>query len=339
MPVLNESASSLVEGWLSSFLCGINVVLYLFCLRVLLKSSPNLSPRARWLLALSSSMQMMICFASSAILLAINRYAFATLGGGQRGEMYLLVPDTAMSVAEEVLYTANDWIGSGILLWRAYMITNRNRKLIAPLVLLWVGLLVALIGSLYQLTHLPSGSKAFDPRLAKWVFAFIMISLVLQLGATALIAWRIWETINRREHRSWANEWHALRVVVESGAIYGVVTVLLLVFYLTRANVGSFQVGVMVQVSATCPFLIILRAYTYREEEAKKFRMKLDKDLWKTSKASSFTGMSPGPSSMHAMPSPSSARTQFTVEVQVPPAVQAVQDTKGWGHTGFVQDM
>lgn len=50
---------------------------------------------------------MMICFASSAVLLAINRYAFVDLGGGQRGEVYLLVPDTAMSVVEEALYTSN----------------------------------------------------------------------------------------------------------------------------------------------------------------------------------------------------------------------------------------
>ncbi|KZV64812.1 hypothetical protein PENSPDRAFT_690458 [Peniophora sp. CONT] len=253
MPELSQSAASLVQGWFSSTLCGLNIVLYFFCLLVLFKSSPHISRRARWLLAVSSTAQIMMCFASSAILLAINRHGFITVGGGLRGEAYFFVPNTPLEVAEECLYTVNDWIGSGVLLWRAYIINSRSWKLCAPLALLWVGLLATLVGSLRQLTHLPKGSVVFDPILGKWVLAFTVISLALQLGATGLVAWRIWVTINWRERRSWAREWHALRIVVESGAIYGVLTILSLAFYLNRTSIGGINVGIVTQVSATVP--------------------------------------------------------------------------------------
>ena len=108
-----------------------------------------------------------------------------------------------------------------------------------------------LIGSLRQLTHLPKGSVVFDPILGKWVLSFTVIPLALQLGATGLVAWRIWATINWRERRSWTREWHALRIIVESGAIYGVLTVLSLAFYLARTNIGGINVGIVAQVSVS----------------------------------------------------------------------------------------
>ena len=88
----------------------------------------------------------------------------------------------------------------------------------------------------------------------RWVLAFTSISLALQLGATGLIAWRIWTTINRHERiLSRTREWHALRIIVESGVVYGALTVLMLVFYLSslRAVTGGFNVGVVAQASVS----------------------------------------------------------------------------------------
>ncbi|VDB84954.1 unnamed protein product [Peniophora sp. CBMAI 1063] len=324
MSDLSQSAASLVQGWFSSTLCGFNIVLYFFCVRVLFKRSPDISPRARWVLAVSSTAQVMVCFASSAILLAINRHGFVTLGGGQRGEVYFFVPNTPFEVAEECLYTVNDWIGSGVLLWRAYIITSRDWKLCAPLAIVWLGLLATLIGSLRQLTHLPTGSVVFDPVLGNWVLAFTVISLALQLGATGLVAWRIWATINWRDRRSWSREWHALRIVVESGAIYGVLTILSLAFYLARTNIGGINVGIVTQVSATCPYLIILRAHAYREEESRNHRVKVENSRWTwatrgSSSEESGNGVPLSPQGI--IPPPDSARTHYTVDVQLPPGI------------------
>ena len=117
--------------------------------------------------------------------------------------------------------------------------------------------IATLIGALHQLTHLPKGSVVFDPTLGNWVLAFTVISLALQMGATGLVAWRIWETINWRERCSWTHEWHALRIIVESGAMYGVLTVLSLAFYLDRTDIGGFNVGIVTQASVSLGLLLL----------------------------------------------------------------------------------
>ena len=60
-----------------------------------------------WVLAVSFTALIMICFASSALLLAINRHGFVTLSGGQRGEAYFFIPNTPLEIAQECLYTVN----------------------------------------------------------------------------------------------------------------------------------------------------------------------------------------------------------------------------------------
>ena len=140
MANLNESAGSLVEGWLSSTICGAFVCMSVETLRLIgllwarfqvghdLNQSYRCAINAhvqhrlvlllharidqeiaeywlqgtvsassvpqhtltdtgydRWVLGASSTVQVMISFTSSAILLAINRHGFITLGGGQRG--------------------------------------------------------------------------------------------------------------------------------------------------------------------------------------------------------------------------------------------------------------
>ena len=81
-----------------------------------------------------------------------------------------------------------------------------------------------------------------------------VLSLVLQVGATALIAWRIISSISWSKRAGWTREWHALRIVVESGAIYGILTILSLVSFVLRMNFGTVVVDILVQMSVRTPY-------------------------------------------------------------------------------------
>lgn len=66
-------------------------------------STPNHSR----LLAVSSTAQITLCFAQSAVFLASNMHAFVTLDGDQRAAMYFARNNNALDIAEECLYTVN----------------------------------------------------------------------------------------------------------------------------------------------------------------------------------------------------------------------------------------
>ena len=110
---------------------------------------------------------------------------------------------------------------------------------------------VTLVSALDHLGQLRPGLAVFDPSLAGWILAFTVLSLLLQIGATALIAWRIIGSVSWSAREGWTREWHALRIIVESGAMYGILTILSLVFFLLRANFGAINIGVLVQISVS----------------------------------------------------------------------------------------
>ncbi|VDB94221.1 unnamed protein product [Peniophora sp. CBMAI 1063] len=316
MEELTPSAISLLESWFSSTLFGVNLILYFFCIRALLRPSEQ-SVSGRWFLILVSTVQILICGAQSGVLLARNLYAFVSLDGGELASKYLREQAAGLHVADQAMYTVNDWIGSGILLWRAWTINGRGWKLCSPLLVLWVLLFVSLINILNNLVQLRADEAVFDSSLAVWILAFTVLSLLLQVGATTLIAWRIFISIGWRNPQWWTREWHALRIVVESGAVYGLLTLLSLISFLARVNVGTIDVDILVQVSATAPFLMIVRAQAHRESlQDTKRNSKSNREREARSKSNSTTDAA-HTSSLSSVIPPDSARSRWTIEVQL----------------------
>ena len=108
---------------------------------------------SRWFLVVVSTVQLLICVSQTAVLLARNMYAFIALDGGLPAAEYFADQAQGLYIAYNGLYTINvsstmllhgmqaedilrvkDWIGSGVLVWRAWAINGRSWKLCAPLV-------------------------------------------------------------------------------------------------------------------------------------------------------------------------------------------------------------
>ncbi|KAH9955926.1 hypothetical protein BC827DRAFT_1158019 [Russula dissimulans] len=123
--------------------------------------------------------------------------------------------------AQTILYLTNSLIGDAILIWRLWIIWGRNLWLTIPFILLFIG------------------------------------TAATQFGATLLIGYRVWKSAQGSSKGIGASRLAVLWILVESGAIYSVTTILMLAF--SRANIGGILISALGQISALGPTLIIVR--------------------------------------------------------------------------------
>jgi len=255
---INETV--IIEGWVSSTLFGINLVLYFLCARVLSGRANGWSSH-RWLLVVAT-LQIAISGSHAGVFLAKIKHAFITLDTAAQATEYLSMQGAPLHVTEEALYVMNDIIGSGVLVWRCYVIHQRNWIVGLALLLPWLGTITSGLGGVYICAQLPPGlDGVYSPVLAKWILAFTSLSLITQLSSTSLIAWKIWSTMSWRSKPDvGTHQWALLRIIVESCAIYSLGTILSLIFFELQVTSGSIDVAILAQISATAPFLMIVRA-------------------------------------------------------------------------------
>ncbi|VDB98595.1 unnamed protein product [Peniophora sp. CBMAI 1063] len=251
----------LIEGWVVGPIYGMNVILFVVVMNALLLRRNTTS--ARWLLGISA-LQMAISTGHVGALLARTIRAFVFMDGAAR-MAYLSDERAALHTTEQALYTFNDVIAGGILTWRCFVVWHQNWRICALLVASSVGTAVSGIGSIVRLTLLPTNQMDFfDSSLKAWFTAFWVLSVFTQSGATALVAWKIWSTISWRARAVGSREWHVLLIFIESGALYSIGTILVLAFYLQGSNIGTIIAGMLGQLSATAPYLIIVRSEVLR---------------------------------------------------------------------------
>jgi hypothetical protein len=128
---------------------------------------------------------------------------------------------------------------------------NRFAKLVRLDILAWHSRYsVSGIGSIATLSILPPGFPGFfSSPLRPWLVTFWLSSIVTQIGATALISWKIWSAISWRARKRGSVEWAILRIFVESGALYSAGTVVVLVMYLLQTAAGTIVAGMLGQLS------------------------------------------------------------------------------------------
>ncbi|KZV63320.1 hypothetical protein PENSPDRAFT_657401 [Peniophora sp. CONT] len=261
MPEIGAVLCNLVEGWVVGPLFGINVVLFVLVAKALLMRLESVS--ARWLLGVST-VQLVISTGHVGALLARTIRAFVFMDGAAR-EAYLSDERTPLHTTEQALYTFNDIIAGGILTWRCFVVLNYDWRPCVLLVASCIGTAISGIGSIVRLTTLPSDQAMFfESSLKAWLTAFWVQSVITQATATGLVAWKIWSTISWRAQAIGSREWHILLVFVESGALYSIGTILVLAFYLQGSNIGTIVAGMLGQLSATAPYLIIVRSEARR---------------------------------------------------------------------------
>ncbi|KAH8096811.1 hypothetical protein BXZ70DRAFT_974726 [Cristinia sonorae] len=158
-------------------------------------------------------------------------------------------------VIKSTLYNVQTLLLDGILIYRAYIAWRRLIIVLLPL-LSWLGLLTAAIGNNITVST-PSdlSDDVFAARTGRWIAAFYSGTLVTNLIATGLLAYRIWSVsrparIHCPGHHSQLD--FIFRVVIESGAIYSATVIASFICFLVSTP------GVFVTVDILIPTINIV---------------------------------------------------------------------------------
>ncbi|KAF8891393.1 hypothetical protein BD779DRAFT_1784783 [Infundibulicybe gibba] len=261
MPIKDISAdlAGLVGMWCTSVLYGVNIVMYFTCVYVLLKrKSKGLG--GVWVLLGSTTLQFILStvYVAVALRMAIESFIWLTAAPGAAAA-YWADPSKPILAVSKGVYITNTLIGDTILVWRLYVVWGGKYYIhVFPAVML-VGTAVSGYISVAHLAHLTSVDALF--LVAKTLLVTWSLTIATQVSASALIAGRIWwisrqpASATHLAHRSRPIIW----MIIESGAIYTISTIILLILFDLKTQAGSIIADITLQIGAIIPTAIIVR--------------------------------------------------------------------------------
>jgi len=171
-------------------------------------------------------------------------------------------------LAEEAFFMSNESIASVILVWRCYRIWDRNLWLAFPLMLICIATPVPGVWCTLKMARLPPdiGLEDFFDEVNPCLVPFGMLTIITKISATLLISWRVWRRTPRGNKWLMNTEWFVVRIITEAGALYSVLTIVGVILVLSDSPGGHVVAGMLGQISATAPFLIIIRSEMWREK-------------------------------------------------------------------------
>ena len=125
------------------------------------------------------------------------------------------------------------------------------RGLVQGVSRLWSTTAVAGYIALANLAHLTLTGTVFLARVHDWLLTTWSLSIVTQFGATLLIGYRFWRSVQWSSEGTRASRLSILWILIESGAIYSLTTVFLLGF--SSTNTGALFAAGLGQISVRLP--------------------------------------------------------------------------------------
>ncbi|KAF8896594.1 hypothetical protein BD779DRAFT_1668355 [Infundibulicybe gibba] len=224
--------SKLLAIFIQTLLYGAYVVLFVMTCWVLISRRPREQPIHKTMLVIAIAMFVLATMQLITNYIRIIR-AFTQWPGGPKAYFGRFSEFTQLFGS--TLYIAQTLVGDGILLYRCYIVWNSRFRIIAFPTLLLAGSTATGVGILYSFSQLTPETKIFVPQLKKWIISFFSLTLVTNIICTSLIAFRIWYVNHQCTAFSSRSLRPVLRLVIESGAIYSITLLVLLILYKTHS--------------------------------------------------------------------------------------------------------
>ncbi|KAJ6571854.1 hypothetical protein B0H19DRAFT_1255785 [Mycena capillaripes] len=240
---LNYASSAFLAIFLETLFYGLFVFTFMVSTFVLYRK------RARGQTALANINIPLLSVSSAMFIfgtmhLGIDAYrsmeAFVYYPGGAFAYLLATGTNTPLYVLKNVLYTAQTILGDGFIIYRLYKVWGGNRLISLPFVLCFFASIATGVGTLVTQTLRKPSQSLFSGALHDWPLASSIMTLVINVGCTALIAYRIW-TVNRETKMLDVGRLTPVAVViVESGLVYAVSVVVFLGLYMS--NSGAYKI-------------------------------------------------------------------------------------------------
>ncbi|KAG0700749.1 hypothetical protein DFH29DRAFT_930673 [Suillus ampliporus] len=240
--------ASLLSLFLETLLYGVFLTLYLLTLLVLL----NKTGTQRQLLIPVAT--LLLCFATAHLLIdfvrALEAFIFKvhTIGA----DAYYAMLASPLQLAKTAVYATQTILADGVIVWRCYVLNHRRLSIAITgcIVLLTNGVLGCYVLWVLSQTPLVSPISATG---AWCITAFYILTMLLSVTCTGLIAWRIYHT--RRVMQG------GFGSLLPSGALYSTSVLASLLAFLAGSN-GKFPaVDVIPSVTGIAFCLIILQVH------------------------------------------------------------------------------
>ncbi|KIY70508.1 hypothetical protein CYLTODRAFT_419732 [Cylindrobasidium torrendii FP15055 ss-10] len=166
---------------------------------------------------------------------------FSAFLGDQTPEEYYLTLSNPLQVAKTAVYATMTLVGDAFVIYRVYIVWNRNWWIVLMPLFLLAGTGVAGYGATYMFTKATPGSPVFEGSFKSWVTSFIAFTLITNISCTFIIALRIMN-IQRGVKRSATQQaakmpvHSVLTMLLESAAIYSVSVLVFMITYVCESN-------------------------------------------------------------------------------------------------------
>ncbi|VDB92391.1 unnamed protein product [Peniophora sp. CBMAI 1063] len=259
--------SAIVSSWIVGPWFGLNLSLYFICARLLLR---RWSMHGCRVLFMAATVQIGLCTGHLVAMFAqlLQGLPVDEQGVGRLDNAYFINQATHAHIAQEVIYITNSLVGDAIMIWRVYVVWSGNRFIFWPLLLLLLGTGISGYTAMAHLAHLDPFNAVFDIQVAQWIEATWCLSIATQILTTLLIGFKLIVAVREQRNIGLMQTsvyLSAFWAIIESGALYSLTTVMLLAFYVRGWSAGAICAAILGQLSATAPYLIVVRAEMNRQ--------------------------------------------------------------------------
>ncbi|KAJ7770610.1 hypothetical protein B0H16DRAFT_1715269 [Mycena metata] len=240
---LSYASSAFLALFLEALFYGLFAFMFAISLFVLHRKRPTVHTSfANGNLPLLSVSTLM--FILGTIHLGIDAYramqAFVYFPGGAFAYLLSTGTNQPIYIVKNVSYYAQMLLGDGFMIYRLYKVWGSNKLITFPfLVCLFANVATGVAVVVTQTLRKPTQS-IFSGPLHLWPLFTYILTLMVNVGCTTLIAYRIWAVNRQTKLLNVGTLVPVAVVIVESGVIYAVCVVLQLGLFLSDS--GGFKI-------------------------------------------------------------------------------------------------
>ncbi|KAH8088915.1 hypothetical protein BXZ70DRAFT_899246 [Cristinia sonorae] len=259
--------AQIVALFLESIFYGIYLVTFGLCLYILLFSA-HTRHRHRLLnpFLLIAIAMFTIATLDVALLLRhiLDAFIYYKGPGGAQAEFADI--SYWVNVTKTVTYCLQTSIADGLLIYRCFIVYGRSLVVLITLCILWTACLSCEISTVYIEFTLRANAFLNSKRLSPFIISVLVMTLALNVTATAMIIYKIY-SIQRATKRYLSSDGsgsestlgRAMRIVIESVAIYTVSVITFVAVYLAGNNAQYGVSDCVVQIIGITFNLMIIR--------------------------------------------------------------------------------
>jgi len=192
----------------------------------------------------------------------------------ERMDEMLVSVNSAGYILKTATYYVQTYVGDAFVMYRVKVVWSGNKAVMAPLVASFLVSIGISMFALHEMAQAPLGSTIFESRLFDPVLCFFVLTLFTNLGSTVLIAGRIHWLHSQVKNASQSvvsfppfgvrarvggRAIFVAGVIVESGAIYSLVLVVILILYSLKIHAVYVMIDAVTQLIGIVFAFIVIR--------------------------------------------------------------------------------